>query len=200
MIADNNREEDKTPASGGASETLQVEVVKKVPPRFKRQTKINKAKGAENDERVWQLVIRKGVSIPDAAKQLGMGTSSAYRCFDRKMERLLSMEPAEPAKQAQLRLETEQHLRHILSVSKEQCDDPRHAVVALKTLEQLSRLYGLDKPAQEDTGSDYSREEVAARVRLLSPALEKHAAQIERALLANGKVSVPDQSSSSSGT
>ena len=178
------------PACEGEAEIHEVEIVpakkKGTPAAFAARHAYHRAVGLKNDKQVFELIVEEGLSTVGAAKRLGMDRASAYRCFHRQMRRLQELEPEEPEKRAHLRLEVEQHLRGILTAAKSQMDDPRHAVVALKTLEQLSRLWGLDKAPELEEAGDYSREEIAARVRLLSPSLEKHARAIEMALSAQG--------------
>ena len=153
----------------------------KQPPALRRQSKKWAAIGADTANRVWEQ-IRAGKSIPKAAEALGIHYNTAYLAYQRKVAALLEAAPPEGEAREAIRLELDEHLREVLETSKARLSDPRHGAIALKTLEQLAKLHGADKPPEAEDADKMTADQVADRVRLLSPALQAQSERLQAIL------------------
>lgn len=184
-------EDSLSPAAAPAAEgALEMQVVDNNPRnggagmRLRAGNKKCKAKGAENREQSWDLVIRQGLPISQAAKKLGLSYKTVWAHYTARLDEILEAQSPNGPNADRYRLEVEEHLREELGKAKEQsADDPRYAAIALKTLEQLARLWGVDKgPTAEVATETISAQEISDKLRLMSPALAGRKEQLERIL------------------
>jgi len=169
------------------TKSVEVEVV---PPRKKRLSpgltarhKRQAAQGVETRNKVWELCVRRGMSISKAAEQIGLTYSAVFQAYAKRLDEMLEAEKPAGPNADRLRLELDNHLRDALESSKEQMDeDPRYAAIMLKTLEQLAKLHGLDKPQEQKPETSITAGEISDKLKLMSPALAGRREQLERIL------------------
>ncbi len=160
------------------------------PQQLARQSRRQRAHGLEIEEKVWRLYMTGQRQVAIAA-QLGVCPSRVCRYISRRLESIEQAAPRTGEEFAAMREQIAAKLWRVVEetharpgIVEDATDEkdiieltptPQMLAVRLKSLEQLSRIYGLAMPVvqRNDAAQPYSKpSEIAERVQAMI--LEKH--------------------------